>query len=706
MMPRPSAEVGAPQSCPPPQSTDEAGPSGACLRRSWRRWRQLSSQAGKWTREGVRLPWLRIPRPCRRKQKELSAQEEAFLDQEVQRMLTMKAIKPTDRTDLVLSSIYTVPKKNGKRRPVINLRWVNKHIKKVHFKMATMKDVKLAITKNCWMASLDLTDCFWGLPLSEQDQRFVAFEWHGQKYTFNCLPFGLSLSPLYITKLYRSMVEHLQARGHRVIMYIDDILILADTKEECERSVSEVASLLSELGARINEGKSSRTPVQRIDYLGFTLDSTSMKIYVPPKKLNNTKKALKQFSRGGKATARDAASILGKLNSLADAVFPVRAHTTAIHDFKLRALARGSWDRSTSLPQDARDDIKWWLRHLQDLSGRPLLPPKVDYKAATDASDYGWGAWIQTPDSDHKTSWGGHFSKKLAALHINHKEMLAVDYFLRSCPVPLRGKVVDLGIDNTTTIWYLSRFGGRRHILARLAQRIWDFLMIHKITIVTYHLPGIENTLADRESRRPLNFLTDLQLSPPLFARVDRHFGRHTIDAFASFQDRQLDRFGSREPQPGALWVDSLKHSWLTENVWANPPFSLIFRILHKVVMEGSTITLLAPFWPGQPWFPMLLSLLIAPPLIIPQQRSVFVHPMLPEGRTPQWLTCAWRISGNPSKLKGMGRKLSSFFSRPGSQRLMRHMTSIGAAGLHLQQAGKKIDALLTSLRSARGWQN
>ena len=82
--------------------------------------------------------------------------------------------------------------------------------------------------------------------------------------------------------------------------------------------------------------------------------------------------------------------------------------------------------------------------------------------------------------------------------------------------------------------------------------------------------------------------------------------------------------------------MDSLKHSWLAENVLANPPFSLIFRILHKVVLEGSTITLLAPFWPGQPWFPMLLSLLIAPPLIIPQQPSVFVHPMLLEGKTPQ----------------------------------------------------------------------
>ena len=120
----------------------------------------------------------------------------------------MKAIQPTDRKDLVLSSIYTVPKKNGKRRPVINLRWVNKHLRKMKVKMTTMKDVKAAVTPGCWMSTIDLMKCFWGLPVHERDQRTVVFRWKGQNYIFKCLPFGLSLSPFYITKLYRQVVEH------------------------------------------------------------------------------------------------------------------------------------------------------------------------------------------------------------------------------------------------------------------------------------------------------------------------------------------------------------------------------------------------------------------------------------------------------------------------------------------------------------------
>ena len=193
------------------------------------------------------MPWRCNPRPSKRKQRELSELEQEFLDKEVKRMLEMGAIAPSDRNDLVLSSIYTVPKKGStKRRPVINLRWVNSHLHQVHFKMSTMKDVKQALTPGCYMAKIDLTDCFWGLPVAEQDQRTLAFAWKGQKYVFKCLPFGQALSPMFITKLYRKVIERLQADGHRVIIYID-MLILGDSKERCEESLRATLRLMTDL---------------------------------------------------------------------------------------------------------------------------------------------------------------------------------------------------------------------------------------------------------------------------------------------------------------------------------------------------------------------------------------------------------------------------------------------------------------------------
>jgi hypothetical protein len=642
-----------------------------------------------------------------------------MLDKEVQRMLEMKAIKVSTRKDLILSSIYTVPKKNGKRRPVINLRWVNEHIEKKHFKMSTMRDVKQALTKNCWMASLDLTDCFWGLALDEQDQRACAFQWRGTNYVFRCLPFGLSLSPFFITKLYRNVVEHLQAQGHRVIIYIDDILILGKSKQQCMRSVQAVRDCLQSLGARINEEKSHPTPTQKLEYLGFELDSKEMKIWAPTKKLQNTKKALKGFLRGGTATPRDAASILGKLNSLSDAMLPARVRTAEIHDFKLKTLRNGSWDKKATIPQAVVDDANWWLKSLQALNGRDIHPPAKDYDAGTDASDFGWGAWIRTPNKLHR--WGGLFTKEEAKEHINFKEMLAVKYFLQSCPVDLQGKTVDMGIDNTTTIWYLRRWGGRNMKLAKLTTEIYDLTTWNKIKhVVTHHCPGELNLVADEESRKKRlhgnssdkdenNFQDDfsgLNLNSQLFGLVDSLWGPHTVDLFATLQDRQVQRFCSWGPQPGALTTDALRMSWRGENGWVNPPFSLIFRVLHKVRLEGSTISLLAPFWPSSPWFPLLLDMLVDAPVLLPRIPAQFQHPLLPHGKTPQWLTLVWRISGSRSLLKASKRRLSRRFCKPGSRQLARTMTCFGVAGLRSPNFTRRIQSLLMSLYFNRGWQN
>jgi hypothetical protein len=649
------------------------------------------------------MPWLRVPRACKRQQKYLTPQETTFLDDEVKRMLKMQAIEPTNSDDLVLSSIYTVPKKNGKRRPVINLRWVNKHMEDVHFKMPSMRDVKMAMNKDCWMASIDLTDCFWGLPLAEKERRNVAFHWKGINYQFKVLPFGLKLSPMFITKLYRNLVEHLQLQGHNVIMYIDDILILGETELATTQSVAAVQKALANLGAHVNVDKSAFVPSQRLTYLGFELDSKQMKIWAPPKKILNTKKSLKQFLRGGKATAREAASLLGKLNSLADALFPARVHTGEMHDFKMAALKKG-WDQACPLPTGVMKEVTWWLRHMSTLNGRAIHPPKPTVLAGTDASDYGWGAWVMTSQGK-KISWGGHFNKEVAKQHINYKEMLAVKYFLQSCPISLENQVVDVGIDNTTTIWYLTKFGGRKNSLATLAAQIYDEVTHLRCKLMSHHVPGIENVLADTESRRMIH-LTDFALKATIFQRADRAFGPHSIDLFANFQDRQIARFCSREPQPETQFIDAFSLSWVRENGWANPPFSMIFRVLHKARIERATLTLLVPFWPAQPWFPMLMGMLVAAPVVLPQVPSLFQHPLLEQGKTPNWLTLVCRISGESCRRKIARRRLSRLSCSLGNLALTRHMTRFGRHGLGSHTVDTKIRQLMTSLHLSLGQQS
>ena len=47
------------------------------------------------------------------------------------------------------------------------------------------------------------------------------------------------------------------------------------------------------------------------------------------------------------------------------------------------------------------------------------------------------------------------------------------------------------------------------------------------------------------------------------------------------------------------------------------PSWNLIARVLKKVEEQAVDLVLVAPVWPSQPWYPKLLSLLIAQPLRI-----------------------------------------------------------------------------------------
>ncbi len=155
-------------------------------------------------------------------------------------------------------------------------------------------------------------------------------------------------------------------------------------------------------------------------------------------------------------------------------------------------------------------------------------------------------------------SWGGLFShRQINGLHIHQKELLAILLFLRSCPIDLTNKVVDIGIDNTTALSYVRKLGGRKKYLADISDQIWEILQNLKVVLLAYHLPGEKNTLADFESRRTRKqYSVDLQLSPRIWAKVDLAFGPHTIDAFSTAENAQLPRFGSWEPQPLATWIE------------------------------------------------------------------------------------------------------------------------------------------------------
>jgi hypothetical protein len=64
------------------------------------------------------------------------------------------------------------------------------------------------------MASVDLRDAYYSIPVATEDRKYLMFEWQGSYFQFTCLPNGLSCAPRLFTKILQPVYTHLRMLGH------------------------------------------------------------------------------------------------------------------------------------------------------------------------------------------------------------------------------------------------------------------------------------------------------------------------------------------------------------------------------------------------------------------------------------------------------------------------------------------------------------
>ena len=89
-----------------------------------------------------------------------------------------------------------------------------------------------------------------------------------------------------------------------------------------------------------------------------------------------------------------------------------------------------------------------------------------------------------------------------------------------------------------------------------VTRQIWGYCIDHNIWLSASHLPGCENTEADRESRH-FNDRTEWKLEPTIYNSITEKFGQPSIDLFASRLNKQCSGYVSWRPDPDALFVDA-----------------------------------------------------------------------------------------------------------------------------------------------------
>ena len=68
-----------------------------------------------------------------------------------------------------------------------------------NFKMETPETIRTSLQQGEWVASIDLRDAYFHIPIQEQSRKYLRFHVKGRTYQFKALPFGLSTAPLEFT---------------------------------------------------------------------------------------------------------------------------------------------------------------------------------------------------------------------------------------------------------------------------------------------------------------------------------------------------------------------------------------------------------------------------------------------------------------------------------------------------------------------------
>ena len=271
-------------------------------------------------KDSYRLQFVKVPRtPWRRGNPPTDLAGQSVLDNEVESMLVKGATRKVESQDHeVVSPFFARPKKTpGKWRPIVSLKYVNKHLRYNKFRMTGVAQIRPWIRKDYYFVSIDLKDAYFSVGLHPSAWRYTRFNWKNTLYEFKCILFGLALAPRTFTKVVEAVLLFLRKAFKMLIMgYIDDFLMQVKGYATALLQAKIALLVLYILGFEVNFEKSSLIPQQCTEHLGFVWNSIEMTISLPVEKIEKIVKIASDFLKLNCCTARELRSFVGRLESI------------------------------------------------------------------------------------------------------------------------------------------------------------------------------------------------------------------------------------------------------------------------------------------------------------------------------------------------------------------------------------------------------
>lgn len=584
---------------------------GGCLQNYLIKWEKLGAPAVLLKiLKGYRIPFK--AKPPLYTMKEIQDQFQTLpspeMDIAIQTLLDQNILESAPITPSFISSLFLIPKVDGGTRCIFNLKRLNSFVTTTKFRLISVNRIRDFLQKEDWLVKIDLTQAYYHLGIAPGHRCFLRLSYRGHLYQMTCLPFGLASAPKVFASLTNWTAEILREKGIRIVVFLDDFLLVAQDKQTIIRHRDIVLQTLRQLGWHVNYRKSILIPQTALEYLGLIWDPWNNLVSLPEKKIQRLEKDIAKLLQRKKASLHDIQSIIGQMNfaRLAVPLGRLNFHHLLLHCnllLKLQSL------QAYRLTPEVIEELNWWLKHCHGKSC--LHPPPVKNFLTTDAADFGWGADL------NGTHLKGMWTAIELRLHSNHKEMLTVlKVLLEYAPILSQASLL-LQCDNKAVVAYLKKEGGTKSkAMMDLTYQIFQILQEYNIFVMPHHIPGRYNTTADSLSRRSI--LPEWHLLPEVTDVVFMKWGVPDVDLFASSTAHVVPRYVTLDQRDQMAWRhNAFAITWNFRIAWVFPPPNLMPRVLMHLNQATGIFLVVAPRWPRAFWRADLKARATAPPFIL-----------------------------------------------------------------------------------------
>ena len=196
-----------------------------------------------------------------------------MVDKELDRLVEEGTLEPVEHSEWA-APIVALLKSDKQRVRICGdfKQTINKVAKLDRYPIPRVQDLFAKVGGGKIFTKLDLSQAYLQVPLDEGSKKYVVINTQKGLFRYTRLQYGVSSAP----GIFQRLMENVLRGIPKVSVYIDDILITGENKEEHLKTLAQVLSKLEQAGFRVQKPK-CKFMAPSVIYLGHMIDQYGLR---------------------------------------------------------------------------------------------------------------------------------------------------------------------------------------------------------------------------------------------------------------------------------------------------------------------------------------------------------------------------------------------------------------------------------------------